>query len=151
MRIICPVCYERISGESESELTSNLQDHMVREHDLEDVCVLKDRSGAEGKVERSIKSCDLDVVREDVRLPRDKSARTFSDLPYDMKAEAAPQAPEEVPPGREETVESVRCPICGVRVLGHTEDDLSRSLWEHMSGTHRVAKGIKEILKKERV
>lgn len=144
MRVQCPLCSQRIEGASEDELTNHLQEHMIVEHGLDDICVTKSYEGSEISVERRTAGCDPDATGEEKEVYMGREV-SLSDLPYEVKAETAAHAGSSRPPG-EDIMESVRCPVCGIRVTGHAEDDLSFNLEAHTTRDHGMRKKAREML-----
>jgi hypothetical protein len=117
--VSCPICREDVRGYDENDLSANLQGHMVKEHKLKDTCDLNDGSGSE-------RACKPSASGEMANLPYEKRMRV---------EEHAPPADQFL---GEDVMQTVRCPVCGDTILGHTAEDLSFNLEEHIASAHRI-------------
>lgn len=115
----CPICRTTISGMGEAELSENLQAHMIREHALEGACNLGAASGAE-------EAC----------LP--SASGELADAPYQRRMDVEANPPPRMEFVGEDAMQTVRCPVCGETVMGHTGEDLSGNLRAHAKSEHGI-------------
>ncbi len=129
--ITCPLCAEELIGKGPSEIESSLQDHMRKVHELQDMCILDEHGHPEG----SIQECQPDVVGKVEGLQRDTYDRPVFEYSLEDQIEHMPPS---LPHNRipEKRMLRIRCPICGEKVEGTGDADLSSQLRLHFQSVH---------------
>jgi len=130
----CPACDVRLEAADGDILSGALTVHFAREHGM----VLPDpqllRGGREGHLS-SEAEIDATMGQEEVRGGSEVYGAGLTQRGGDLYGvERPPQLARAPPEGP-----FVECPLCGFRVLGGNEEELTRGLREHMGSTGELA------------
>jgi len=149
--IKCPICKERLSGESGEQLSNGLKDHMASVHDM-----VPSGAREEGtRIPPTDYSEDTMRLREaegPVRVSWKEEVRMWTPPPVPSGPGEARRGTmlylERGPPSlvREREVEAVHqgdmpqmeCPICSALIMSTSEEDLSDDLRDHMADQHDI-------------
>ncbi|MDW5563725.1 MAG: hypothetical protein SA339_10910 [Methanomassiliicoccus sp.] len=108
--IRCPICDQFLEGDGEGPLTVALREHLSSAHQLHE---------------------QHDVLSSTSPLPHQPQEWE------EMKREEVLVDPKEGEVG-EDVPESVLCPFCGDRFLGHDGEDLTQHLIAHLRDVHGI-------------
>lgn len=130
----CPACDRRLEAADGDILSASLSVHFAREHGL----VLPDpqllRGGREGPLSGEAE-LDATMGQDEVRGGSEIYGAGLTQRGSDLYGvEGPPQLARAPPEGP-----FVECPLCGFRVLGGSEDELTTGLREHMGSTGELA------------
>ena len=141
----CPICSAELNAVDGSEMERLFEDHLRIVHAVRDFCNLDSHDRIEG----SIQSCQQEVVEEAKGIPREVHNRPVFEYSMRDQMEHMPQSLplRDVPDS--EMVE-IRCPICGARVEGTDDRDLSYQLRLHFSNDHMILMDVAREKLRER-
>jgi hypothetical protein len=127
----CPACDRRLEGEDGDALSSTLATHLVREHamTLQDPRMLM--GGREGELSSE---AEIEGGEEPVRNAPAIYGSGLTLRGGDLYGVDGPPRMDRV-----EDIDFVDCPLCGFRVGGKEENELTAGLREHLNSVGEMA------------
>ena len=151
----CPMCDERITGNSPEKLSMNMREHFSYVHEMkvvDDVTRFSSGPSEGGKVEDEVtrfSSRPSEGGKEEDEVTRFSSQPSGGDSPESMKLiqvvtrfqrdpVSGKSIASETCKGPTEGKVKVNCPICGCPMYGRDDDDLSGVLRGHVTQDHHL-------------
>lgn len=131
LSVRCPACDRRLEGEDGDVLSSTLATHLVQDHGmtLQDPRMLRGSREGELSSEAEIEG-DEEAVRNSPAVYGSGLTLRGGDL---YGADGPPRM------DRVKDMDFVDCPLCGFRIGGKEEDELTAGLREHLISVGEMA------------
>lgn len=137
MTLRCPCGFE-INGDGDKERSNNFREHLINEHeqDGDSLRMLKVREELGEDVTKALLSLEIEA-----RAHMVPTTRTWEEVLNDSVEQCGGACISELPLTKdqlEDYADMITCPMCGKKVGGNDDDELSESLRDHCNGHEQL-------------